>query len=64
MPTARVKELCERRGIPCIDPTERMRAIGMSVFFPDNEHTTVVGHEALARELVASFAGDPAGPRR
>jgi len=60
-PTERVRAICERRGIPCVDPTERMRALGMSVFFPDNEHTTVLGHQALAAELVQRF--DPTAPR-
>ena len=53
LPTRRVRAICEDLGIPCIDPTARMRRIGMEVFFPTDEHTTVIGHSALALELQA-----------
>lgn len=52
LPTRRVRALCADLGIPCIDPTARMQRVGMEVFLPEDEHTTVVGHRALAQELL------------
>jgi hypothetical protein len=52
LPTRRVRAICADLGIPCIDPTARMQRIGMEVFFPTDEHTTAVGHDALALELL------------
>lgn len=54
-PTRRVLAICEELGLVCLDPTPRMREIGMDVFFPDDEHPTETGHAVLARELVESY---------
>jgi len=55
-PTERVLAICARRHLVCIDPTERMRAVGVGeVFFPTDEHPTRRGHALLARELVESY---------
>ena len=52
LPTRRVLSICRQLELLCLDPTPRMRAIGMTVFFPDDEHPTARGHGALARELL------------
>ena len=52
LPTRRVRAICADLEIPCIDATARMQRIGMQVFFPTDEHTTVIGHSALALELL------------
>jgi hypothetical protein len=52
LPTNRVRAICADLGIACIDPSNRMRRIGMHVFLPTDEHTTVLGHNALAQELL------------
>lgn len=51
-PTERVRAICADLGVPCIDPTARMQRVGMEVFLPSDEHTTALGHGALARELL------------
>lgn len=51
-PTRRVMAICEELEISCIDPTSRMRRIGLSVFFPRDEHLTEIGHEAVAEHLL------------
>lgn len=53
LPTRRVRAICADLGIPCIDATARMRRVGIAVFFPKDEHPTVIGHSALALELLA-----------
>jgi len=53
-PTRRVLEICDELGITCIDPTSRLRRIGLTVFFPQDEHLTEVGHEAVAEYLLAN----------
>ena len=53
LPTRRVMELCAELELSCLDPTARMRRIGMQVFYPGDEHPTRIGHMALARELLA-----------
>jgi len=55
LPTQRVMDICRKRRIVCIDPTQRMKEVGMKSFFPDDEHPTALGHEALARELVENY---------
>lgn len=55
-PTRRVLSICEELAIPCFDPTDRMREIGMDVFFPDDEHPTALGHAVIAEELAAGYA--------
>jgi hypothetical protein len=52
LPTRRVRAICADLEIPCIDPTARMQRVGMEVFLPSDEHTSVIGHSALALELV------------
>ncbi|MCA9728562.1 MAG: SGNH/GDSL hydrolase family protein [Candidatus Eisenbacteria bacterium] len=54
LPTQRVHRICRERGIPCIDPTERMRPHGLAVFQPEDEHLSVLGHELVAEELLAT----------
>jgi len=54
-PTRRVLAICEELDLVCLDPTPRMREIGMDVFFPDDEHPTRTGHAVLARELLESW---------
>ncbi|HKP62769.1 MAG TPA: GDSL-type esterase/lipase family protein [Polyangiales bacterium] len=52
-PTRRVLSTCARAGVLCMDPTARLQHLGARAFFPTDEHPTVQGHEALARELAA-----------
>ncbi|MBN1655063.1 MAG: SGNH/GDSL hydrolase family protein [Deltaproteobacteria bacterium] len=52
-PTRRVLMICRELKISCIDPTSRMQQIGMSVFFPQDEHLTELGHEAVAEQLLS-----------
>ncbi len=54
-PTRRVLAICRELDLVCFDPTERMREIGMDVFFPDDEHPTATGHAVLARELADGY---------
>ena len=51
-PTRRVKEICRRRRIPLIDPTPRLKKIGLKVFFERDEHLTIIGHSAMATTLL------------
>jgi GDSL-like Lipase/Acylhydrolase family len=52
-PTRRVLALCARAKLLCMDPTARMQRLGTRAFVPGDEHPSVQGHEALARELSA-----------
>jgi hypothetical protein len=52
-PTRRVLAVCERVGIPCVDPTRRLQRLGLRAFFPTDEHPTAEAHEALAQALAA-----------
>jgi hypothetical protein len=52
-PTRRVLQICDELKVTCIDPTSRMQRIGLSVFFPEDEHLTRIGHEAVAEQLLA-----------
>lgn len=56
LPTRRVLQICARLELVCIDPTARMQAHGMGVFFADDEHPTVLGHAVLAEALRAERA--------
>lgn len=51
-PTRRVLEICAELDIPCLNPTRSFKRIGLSVFFPEDEHLTKTGHEILARQLM------------
>jgi hypothetical protein len=53
-PTRRVLSVCESLDLPCVDPTARMRKKGRGAFFPKDEHPSVLGHQALADELLSS----------
>lgn len=53
LPTRRVLAACARVEVPCIDPTARMQEQGMKVFFPGDEHPTMLGHAVLAAALGA-----------
>ena len=55
LPTRRVLHILQKRKIPFFDPTQRMKGIGLKVFFPRDEHPSLLGHEALARELVENY---------
>ncbi len=52
-PTRRVLAVCTKLELDCIDPTPRLQRLGVRAFFADDEHPTIAGHEALARELLA-----------
>jgi hypothetical protein len=52
-PTRRVLAICARAKLLCMDPTPRMQRLGVRAFWQGDEHPSVQGHEALARELPA-----------
>ena len=54
-PTRRVLATCDELAIRCIDPTERMREIGLGVFFADDEHPNATGHAVVASALAAAW---------
>jgi hypothetical protein len=51
--TRRVLALCDKLDLTCMDPTLRLRRLGSAAFFQHDEHPSALGHEALARELLA-----------
>lgn len=58
-PTRRVLEICDALDLICIDPTQRLRWFGLRAFLRKDEHLSGIGHEALARELLAHYLGGP-----
>jgi hypothetical protein len=53
-PVRRVLAICRDLELPCVDPTARLRKLGLSAFFPGDEHPSAAGHRALAGALLSS----------
>lgn len=53
LPTRRVLGICDKLGLTCIDASARFRRLGLSAFFPHDEHPSAAGHDALARALLS-----------
>ena len=51
LPLRRVHAICDDLGLICVDPTTRLKRIGLGAFFPHDEHPTTAGHRALAETL-------------
>lgn len=55
IPTQRVLGICEELGVLCLDPTARLRAIGLErAYIAMDEHNSSAGYQVIAQELVAS----------
>jgi hypothetical protein len=53
-PSRRVRQICRDLGIVCIDPTDRLRELGLRAFLPGDEHPSELGHRCLAEVLLAN----------
>ena len=61
LPQRTIAGACRALGIPCIDPTDRMRAArdrtGLEMYFPGGDmHWQSAGHRVVAEELVEGLA--------
>jgi hypothetical protein len=54
LPLRRALALCRRLQLACVDPSARLRPLGLSAFFTGDEHPSRAGHRALAQALLES----------
>ncbi|MCR9141770.1 MAG: hypothetical protein NXI24_05925 [bacterium] len=56
-PTRRVRTICERIQIACIDPTPALRTIGTEqALLPEDDHYAAAGHQVIAAQIARWIA--------
>lgn len=62
-PTRRVLELCDRRGITCINPLPVIKStLGPKALIPNDDHLSVAGNDLVAREVFKAVFSGHIGP--